>query len=150
MSPVQIQLPLLTATLVLQHEPGIVVVVWANIVIAAEPVIQHAYTHNELLLLEKLKKYFPVNGFTLSPNRIVSTIRSEKSTTTRHRDANTRQQGKTADEEHEVTTVAVAAMVQPPKGTVNNITVNSATRAVNTHVQLCFQLETGCSVQHSM
>ena len=50
---VQIHLPLLTATLVLQHEPGIVVVVWANIVIAAEPVIQHAYTPNELLVLEK-------------------------------------------------------------------------------------------------
>ena len=30
---VQIHLPLLTATLVLQREPGIVVVVWANIVI---------------------------------------------------------------------------------------------------------------------
>ena len=43
---VQINLPLLTATLVLQLEPGIVVVIWANLVIAAEPVIQHAYTHN--------------------------------------------------------------------------------------------------------
>ena len=44
---VQIHLPLLTATLVLQLEPGIVVVVWANIVIAAEPVIQQAYTPND-------------------------------------------------------------------------------------------------------
>ena len=44
---VQIQLPLLTATLVLQHEPGIVAVVWANIVIAAEPAIQHANTLND-------------------------------------------------------------------------------------------------------
>ena len=53
---VQIHLPLLTATLVLQLEPGIVVVVWANFVIAAEPVIQHAYTHNDLLVLEKLMR----------------------------------------------------------------------------------------------
>ena len=43
---VQIHLPLLTATLVLQLEPGIVVVVWANIVIAAEPAIQQANTPN--------------------------------------------------------------------------------------------------------
>ena len=42
----QIHLPLLTATLVLQREPGIVVVVWANIVIVAEPAIQHANTTN--------------------------------------------------------------------------------------------------------
>ena len=33
---VQIQLPLLTATLVLQHEPGKVVVIWANIVITRQ------------------------------------------------------------------------------------------------------------------
>ena len=43
---VQIHLPLLTATLVLQREPGIVVVVWANIVIAAETIIEYANTHN--------------------------------------------------------------------------------------------------------
>ena len=86
---VQIQLPLLTATLVLQHEPGIVVVVWANIVVAAEPVIQHAYTPNELLLLEIIEEVFSSHRLHTVPNRIVSTIRSEKSTTTRHRDANT-------------------------------------------------------------
>ena len=49
---VQIQLPLLTAKLVLQLEPGIIVVVWANFDMAAEPVIQHAHTPDELLELE--------------------------------------------------------------------------------------------------
>ena len=63
---VQIQLPLLTATLVLQLEPGIVVVVWANFVVAAEPVIQHANTPNELLVLEIIDEVIPVTGFTLS------------------------------------------------------------------------------------
>ena len=43
---VQIHLPLLTATLVLQLEPGNVVVVWAKIVIAADPIIEHANTLN--------------------------------------------------------------------------------------------------------
>ena len=62
----QIHLPLITATLVLQLEPGIVVVVWANIVIAAEPVIQHAYTPNDLLKLEVLDSVFPFVGITLS------------------------------------------------------------------------------------
>ena len=63
---VQIHLPLLTATLVLQLEPGIVVVVWASIVIAAEPVIQHAYTPNDLLKLEVIESVFPFVGITLS------------------------------------------------------------------------------------
>ena len=36
---VQIQLPLPTATRVLQREPRIVVVVWANIVIAVDPIM---------------------------------------------------------------------------------------------------------------
>ena len=39
---VQIHLTLLTAELVLQREPGIVVVVSANLAVAAEPGIQHA------------------------------------------------------------------------------------------------------------
>ena len=38
----KIHLPLRTATFVLQLEPGIVVVVGANLVVAAEPGIQHA------------------------------------------------------------------------------------------------------------
>ena len=41
---VQIHLPLLTTTLVPQLEPGIVVVVWANIVIAAEQKVS-MHTH---------------------------------------------------------------------------------------------------------
>ena len=49
---VQIQLPLLTATLVHQHKPGIVVVVGAKIVVAAVPVIEHADTPNVLLVQE--------------------------------------------------------------------------------------------------
>ena len=86
---VQIQLPLLTATLVLLLEPGIVVVVWANFVIAAEPEIQHAYTPNELLVLEIIEEVFSSHRHNALQRRIVSTIRSETSTTTRHRDANT-------------------------------------------------------------
>ena len=43
---VQIHLSLLTATLVLQLEPGKVVVVWAKNVIAADPIIEHANTLN--------------------------------------------------------------------------------------------------------
>ena len=39
--------------------------------------------------------------------------------------------GQSADEEYEVTTVVVATMVQPSKGTVNDITVGTATGAVN-------------------
>ena len=85
---VQIHLPLLTATLVLQLEPGIVVVVWAKNVIAAEPVIQHAYTPNELLVLEIIEEEISSHRLHTVPNRIVSTTRS-KTTTTRHRDANT-------------------------------------------------------------
>ena len=85
---VQIHLPLLTATLVLQLEPGIVVVVWANIVIAAEPVIQHAYTPKELLVLEMIEEVIYSHRLHTVPNRIVSTTRS-KTITTRHRDANT-------------------------------------------------------------
>ena len=61
----QKHLPVLTATLVLQLEPGIVVVVWANIVVAAEPLIQHAYTPNELLVLEIIEEEFPVISFTV-------------------------------------------------------------------------------------
>ena len=63
---VQIHLPLLTATLVLQLEPGIVVVVWANIVIAAEPEIQHANTPNDLLKVEEIDSVFLFVGITLS------------------------------------------------------------------------------------
>ena len=81
---VQIHLPLLTSTLVHQLEPGIVVVVWANIVVAAEPVIQHAYTPNELLVLEIIEEEFPIISFTV-PNRIVSSIRSETTTNTTSR-----------------------------------------------------------------
>ena len=62
---VQIHLPLFTATLVFQLEPGKVVVVSANIVNVAEPAIQHANTTNELLVLKILEK-FSVIGFTLS------------------------------------------------------------------------------------
>ena len=61
---------------------------WANIVIAAEPVIQHAYTPNELLVLEIIEEVISSHQFHTVPNRIVGTIRS-KTTTTRHRDANT-------------------------------------------------------------
>ena len=114
---VQIQLPLLTATLVLQLEPGIIVVVWANIVIAAEPEIQHAYTPNELLVLEIIEEEFSSHRHNAVPNRIVRTIRSEKPPPHDIATQTPPQQG--TDEEHEVTTVAVAAMVQPFKGTVN-------------------------------
>ena len=85
---VQIHLPLLTATLVLQREPGIVVVVWANIVIAAETIIEYANTLNELLVLEILEKLSSHRLHTV-PNGIVSSTRNEKTTTTRHRDVNT-------------------------------------------------------------
>ena len=63
---VQIHLPFLAATLVLQLELGIVVVVWANFVIAAEPAIQQANTPNVLLVLEIIEEVFSVIGLTLS------------------------------------------------------------------------------------
>ena len=141
---VQIQLPLLTATLVLQLELGIVEVVRANFVLAAKPEIQHAYTPNELLVLEIIEEEFSSYRLHTVPNRIVSTIRSERSTTTRHRDANTPAAGQSADEEHEGTTAAVAAMVQPFKGTVNDTTMSSATGAVNTNIRLYFPLKQEC------
>ena len=64
MSTVKKHLPLLTATLVLQLEPGKKEAVWANIVVAAEPAIQHA-THPTSTGTGN-KKNFPVTGFTLS------------------------------------------------------------------------------------
>ena len=144
---VQIHLPLLTAALVFQREPGIVAVVWANIVIAAEPVIQHAYTPKEFLVLEIIEEVNSSHRLATVANRIVSTTRS-KTTTTRHRDANTlaakaAESGPSADEEHKGTTAAVATMVQPFKGTVNEVTEGSATGAVNTKIPLYFPLETG-------
>ena len=50
------------------------------------------------------------------------------------------------DAEHVVTAVAVAAMVLPESGTVNNITVGSATGAVDTHVSLYSPFDTGSHV----
>jgi len=64
MSTVRIHLPLLNATLAFNFELE-EVVVGAKIVIAAEPVIQHANRPNELMILEITEK-FPVIGFTLS------------------------------------------------------------------------------------
>ena len=130
----QIHLPLLTATLVLQLEPGIDVAVSANIVVAAESAIQHANTPNDLLVLERNDSVFSSHWPHAVPNEIVSTITSETSTTTRHRDANTPTAGQSANEEHEVTTIAVATMVQPFKGTVNDTTVSSATGADDCNV----------------
>ena len=68
-------LPLHTATLALQLEPGIVVVVWANFVIAADPEIQHAYTPNDLLVLEIIDEEYSSHRPHTVPNRIVSTSR---------------------------------------------------------------------------
>ena len=75
--------------LVLVISSRVVVVVWASFVIAADPEIQHAYTTNDLLVLEIIDEVFSSHRPHTVPNRIVSTTRSEKSTTTRHRDANT-------------------------------------------------------------
>ena len=58
-------------------------------VVAADPAIQHANTPNVLLVLEIIDRVFSSHRPHAVPNRIVSTIRSETSTTTRHRDANT-------------------------------------------------------------
>ena len=139
---VQIHLPLLTATLVLQREPGKVVVVWANTVLATEPVIQHAHTRRTLGTGNNRRRYFQ------SASHWIGTTRS-KTTTTRHRDANTlvahwaEESGQSAYVEHVVTTDAVATMEQPTKGTVNDTKVGSATGAVNTNVPLYFPHETG-------
>ena len=64
-------------TLVLQLEPGIVVVVWANIVNAAETAIQQANTPNVLLVLEIIDEVFSSHRSHAVPNRIEKTIRSE-------------------------------------------------------------------------
>ena len=48
----------------LNHEKY--VVDWAKIVVAAEPVIQHANTHNELLVLEIIDDVLSSIGITLS------------------------------------------------------------------------------------
>ena len=84
----QIHLPLLTATLVLQLEPGKDVVVSANIAIVAEPAIKHANTTQRII------NHRPH----ADPYRIISTVRSETSTTTRHRDAYTPAAGQPVDE----------------------------------------------------
>ena len=83
-------------------------------------------------MLEIIDEEFSSYRLHTVPNRIVSTTRREKATNTRHRDANTRaahgaaETGLSADEEYGVTTNAVATMVQPFNGTMNNITVGSA------------------------
>ena len=119
------------------------VIVSANSVVVAEPAIQHANTPNNLLVLEIIEEVFSSYRLHTVPNRIVSTIRREEATTRRHRDANTPAAGQSADEEHEVTIVAVATMVEPFKGTVNDTTESSATGAVNSKIPLYFPLETG-------
>ena len=78
-------IPLPTATLVLQHEPGKVVVVWANIVIAGDPVIEHANTPNDERVLDVIDGVFSLHGLSAVPRNIASTIRRETVTTTRHR-----------------------------------------------------------------
>ena len=88
MNTVKIHLPLLTATLVLQLELEVVVVVGAKNVIAAEPAIQHAYTPSVHLELERERVVSSHRPHAV-PNGNVSTNTSETSTTTRHRDANT-------------------------------------------------------------
>ena len=65
------------------------------------------------------------------PNRIVSTTRREKppphdiATQTLPQHIGAAESGKPVDEEQVVTTVAVASMIQPTKGTVNDTTVSS-------------------------
>ena len=51
---VQIHLPHLTVTLAFQLEPEVVVVVGANFVVAGDPVIQHTYAPDILLVLEAI------------------------------------------------------------------------------------------------
>ena len=65
-----------------------VAVVGANLVVAAEPEIQHANTPNEPLILEIIDE---ISSHRLHPvpNRIVSTVGRAESTTTQHRDAAT-------------------------------------------------------------
>ena len=122
-----------TATIALQLELDVVVVVGANNVNAAEPTIQHAKTPR-LLSTGNNRQCIFQSSASRCPKQNHKTIRSETSTTTRHRDAYTPAAGQSADEEHEVTTVAVATMVQPFKGTVNDTTVGSASGAVNTKI----------------
>ena len=107
--------------------------------IAAEPVIQHAYTPNDLLKLE-IRRIFQSQA-SHCPKQNCRHHQEKKTTTTRHRDANTPAAGKSADEEHEVTTAAVAAKVRPNKGTVNDTKMSSATGAVNTNAPLCHDAE---------
>ena len=107
-------------------------------------------THNVLLILEIIESVFSSHRPHAVPNEIVSTIRSENSTTTRrHRNANTpaahwaAESRQSAYVEHAVTTDAVATMVQPTKRTVNDTKVGTATGAVNTNVAVYLPLETG-------
>ena len=62
---VQIQLPLLTATLVLQREPGIVVVVGAKIVMQLIQSLS-MQTHSTSRVLKRIDDVFPIIGLTLS------------------------------------------------------------------------------------
>ena len=54
----QIQLPQLTATLSLQHESEEVVSVGAKLIVAADPVISHAYAPDVLLVLDVIGGVF--------------------------------------------------------------------------------------------
>ena len=110
---VQIHLPQLTATLSLQHEPEVVVIVGANLVVAGDPVIQHAYAPDVLLELEVLDGVLSRHRLHAVPKRIECAIGSETFTTTQHRDANTplhigvTKLVQSADAEHVVTTASV-------------------------------------------
>ena len=112
---VQIHLPLLTATLVLQLEPGIVGVVWANIVIAAESNSACIHTERPLGTGKNVEQLSSLRLHTV-PNRIVSTTRKHPpphdiatQTPLQHKGA--AESGPSADEEYGVTTIAVATMV---------------------------------------
>merc|ERR1719434_489450 len=93
--------------------------------------------------------YFPVIGFTLSqresyaPSGVKLPPPHDIATQTPPLHIGAAESVQSADEEHVVTTAAVATMVLPFKGTVNDITVGSATGAVDTQVPLYFPLETG-------
>ena len=96
--------------------------------------------------------YFPFIGFTLSQRESYAPS-GEKlpppqdiatHTLTLHIGAAESEQS--AEDKHVVTAVVVAAMVLPESGTVNDITVGSATGAVDTHVPLYSPFDTGSHV----
>ena len=108
----------------------VVEVVWANIVNATEPVIQHAYTPNDLLVLEVNEGVYPfISNATqiesYAPSGVKLPPSHDMATQAPALHIETAEPMQSADAEYKATTVVVASMVLTVTGTVKDIAADS-------------------------